>query len=148
MWNSDFICVVGERAAVQPTEDNVVVNSSSSTVRSLKVKITAEVPIAAAPAPSAMAKRATAKAVEKLSRAEKKRYQKGVDNGRLSEKEYDTTGNTSRLRKNAAASSSNPASTRISVISWEECTFHKDCSPIILVTFETEYVTPRKIILG
>ena len=90
MWNSEFICVVGVCDAVEPCEDNVVVNSSSSTVRSLKVKITAEVPIAAAPVPSAMAKRATAEAVGKLSRAEKKKYQDGIDKGRLSEEEYDT----------------------------------------------------------
>ena len=37
-----------------------------------------------------MAKRAAANAVEKLSRAEKKKYQDGIDKGRLSEEEYDT----------------------------------------------------------
>ena len=89
MWDNVFISVAGKNDPEEPTEDNVVTNPSSSTVRSLKAKITAEVPIAAIPAPSAMAQRAAAKAVGKLNRAEMQKYQKGIDAGRLNEKEYD-----------------------------------------------------------
>ena len=70
MWDNVFISVAGKDDPEEPTEDNVVTNPSSSTVRSLKAKITAEVPIAAIPAPSAMAQRAAAKAVGKLNQVD------------------------------------------------------------------------------
>lgn len=86
-YGMEYVCVLG--ADTDPQEPDENKNIVASVLPSLKSKLQEEHPIANSPQPSAMIRRQTAEAAEKLSQSQASELQKNIQDGAMTAEQYE-----------------------------------------------------------